>query len=473
LPPLALPIFTALPYIQPGPEGTLKPGQETVRIVWQTVSQPADFTVEFGLGLTKTRSAAVSRSERVYPAKREIDNRYNYIAACGPLELGTEYRYRVSCNRAVIAEGYFTTRQPAGRPIRFVAFGDNSYGDISDRAIAYQAYCAHPDFIMNTGDNVYDGGLDNEYARYFFPVYNADVAGPRLGAPLLRSVPFYTVLANHDVHGKDPVSGHACANFTTEPDSLAYYTNFHLPLNGPPAPASPTPVAGSSRAIDNFKKCAGDRFPAMGNYSFDWGDAHFLCLDSNVYVDPTDAGLAGWIEADLAATQARWRFAIYHHPAFNIGVEHYQDQQMRALCPLLEKGGVDFVLSGHEHNYQRTMPLRFTPSDLNRAQERFSRPRLVPGEFALDLKFDGETATRPNGIIHLTTGAGGKHLYDTDFTGDPSKWTREEDGHVRYVARMVADRHSLTVFEIEGAELTMRQIDETGQEIDRIRASKS
>jgi hypothetical protein len=42
---------------------------------------------------------------------------------------------------------------------------------------------------MNCGDNVYESGSDDEYQRYFFPVYNADLAGPREGAPLLRSVP--------------------------------------------------------------------------------------------------------------------------------------------------------------------------------------------------------------------------------------------------------------------------------------------
>ncbi len=95
------------------------------------------------------------------------------------LSLGRKYFYRVRGNGAALAEGYFTTRQPRGQRIRFVAFGDNSYGDISDRAIAYHTYQQHPDFVMNCGDNVYESGTDDEYQRYFFPVYNADVAGAR------------------------------------------------------------------------------------------------------------------------------------------------------------------------------------------------------------------------------------------------------------------------------------------------------
>jgi len=473
LAPLALPIFTALPYIQSGPEGRLVPGAETVRLAWQTIQPGAAFSVDFGLDQKYGRSAAVEASSRVNSERAEVDGRYNYVSALTGLELGTEYRYRVRCNAEVIAEGYFTTRQPRGRGVRFVAFGDNSFGEISDRAIAYQAYRAHPDFIMNTGDNVYEDGLDSEYSRHFFPVYNADVAGPRLGAPLLRSVPFYTVLANHDVHAVDPDSNRSCADFDKAPDSLAYYTNFHFPLNGPSQPAQPTVTIGAAARLNNFKACAGARFPGMANYSYDYGDAHFLCLDSNTYADPTDPGLQKWVEADLTATDARWRFVVYHHPAFNVGEHHYKEQQMRVLCPIFEKCGVDIVLSGHEHTYQRTIPLRFAPSDPTKAKDVASKIRLVPGEFTLDTEFDGETHTRPKGIIHITTGAGGKHLYDAVYNENPAKWTLAEDGHVACVARMITDRHSLTVFELDGHSLLMRQIDEAGNEIDRLRIEKA
>jgi len=156
---------------------------------------------------------------------------------------------------------------------------------------------------MNTGDNVYENGLDDEYARYFFPVYNSNIAEIRTGAPLLRSVPFYTVIANHDVHGKGPDKGPA-ADFDKSPDALAYYTAMHLPLNGPAAPSHATPAIGDADAIVAFRAAAGARFPRMANYSFDYGDAHFLCLDANVYVDPTNAALQAWIEADLTARRA-------------------------------------------------------------------------------------------------------------------------------------------------------------------------
>jgi hypothetical protein len=196
------------------------------------------------------------------------------------------------------------------------------------------------------------------------------------------------------------------------------------------------------------------------------------CLDSNLYVNPTDATWQAWIPDDLSATDAAWKFVVYHHLAFNVGVEHYTEQHMRVLAPLFEQHGVTIVFHGHEHNYQRTRPIRFAPSGPGDAALLNAKNRLVPGAFTVDTAFDGRRVTRPSGVIYLTTGAGGKHLYDADFTGQPSRWIHKEDGNVAYVDRLVADRHSLTVVDVERTTLTLRQIDEWGEEVDRIRITR-
>jgi hypothetical protein len=90
----------------------------------------------------------------------------------------------------------------------------------------------------------------------------------------------------------------------------------------------------------------------------------------------------------------------------------------------------------------------------------------------VDSAFDGRQVTRPRGVIYLTTGAGGKDLYDADFTDNPARWPRREDGNVAYVERLVADRHSLTVVDMGPSELVLRQVDEWGQELDRIRITR-
>ena len=491
-----LPLFTVIPYIQPGPASKLIANEDTLVVAWQTEFLPADFEVTYGLSKAYATTATVVRSERVIGAPDKaktpadiqiakdtsvVDHRYNYRAMLTGLKLGSKYYYRVRGNGQILAEGYASTRKTRGTAIRFAAFGDNSYGDMSDKAIAYQAYMSKPDFIMNTGDNVYESGMDNEYARYFFPVYNADIATPRIGAPLLRSVPFYTVIANHDVHAKTD-AGMPAADFNKDRDSLAFYTAMSLPLNGPAAPANPTPILGDDPAvISQFRDCAADRYPAMANYSYDYGDAHFLCLDSNDYVDPTNADLQAWIESDLSGTDALWKFVVFHHPPFNVGEEHFTEQHMRALSPLFEKHGVDMALHGHEHTYQRTMPIKFAPTDLSKAPPPVAagdekvKPtdRHVPGTFTVDKDFDGVKNTKPNGILYITTGAGGRALYEPDFTDAPDRWTHAEDNNVAYIAKFYSNRHSLTLFEINGPVLKMAQVDEAGLEIDHITITKS
>ncbi len=465
-----LPRFTALPYIQPGNNSLLIDGQEGVTLAWQTELVNAEFRLDYGPTPHYGVSAKIDRKK--LGAANASESGFNYAASLQTLKLDTRYYYRLTGNDRKIVEGQFTTRKPRGQAMRFVAFGDNANGAPGERAVAFQAYQAHPDFIMNTGDNVYDHGLNREYTERFFPVYNADRADPKIGGPILRSVPFYTVMANHDVNDHGP--GHMpAADFDLHADSLAYYTNMHLPLNGPPAPQKKTPIIGAPNKVQDFLRAAGARFPTMANYSYDYGDAHFLCLDSNVYIDPNEPALQKWIADDLGGTDALWKFVVFHHPGFDAGDNHYNEQHMRALAPLLEAHGVDFCLNGHEHVYQRSRPLRFAPADAALASPVHGPNRMVPGDFTVDRVFDGRTKTRPDGILYIITGAGGQQLYNHGYDEAPEKWLHAEDNNVEYVARFVCSQHSLTIFDIDGKNLTMRQIGENGQELDAIRVTKA
>lgn len=465
-----LPLFTALPYLQPGAGAARLPRTgETggMVIAWQTNREPADFSLECNGTL-----ARITRTERFQGDKADGEGVFNYAATVTGLEPGRSYPYRLQLDKGTAFKSTLAGRKGRGQRTRFVAFGDNSYGEISDKMTAHQAFRARPDFVMNTGDNVYEGGLDNEYARYFFPVYNAPVSDPRAGSPLIRSVPYYSVIANHDVHDK-AADKSPVADFDKNPDSLAYFTNFHLPLNGPKQLARPVPISGKDESVAIFKNAAGNRFPSQANYSFDSGDGHFLCLDSNIYVDPTDAGLQAWIAEDLAETDAAWKFVVYHHPAYNAGDDHYTEQHMRVLSPLFEKHDVTVVLHGHEHNYQRTRPFRFAPKDESAARNNLgSKNRLVPGTFTVDRAFDGLTKTKPDGVTYVTTGAGGKHLYDTDWNRRPDLWRHKEDDNADYIAAWVSDRHSLTVFDMDAKSLVLTQVDQWGSTLDKVTFTK-
>jgi hypothetical protein len=135
------------------------------------------------------------------------------------------------------------------------------------------------------------------------------------------------------------------------------------------------------------------------------------------------------------------------------------DQWMRPISPILEKYGVDLVLAGHVHNYQRTAPLRFQTTQIGR------RGKPVAGEFTVDEAFDGKTITRAKGVIHVVTGAGGAELYDpwqTDIRASWQPWTRT----------FISDRHSFTVLDVDAKKLRMRQLDAEGRELDAITLTK-
>ena len=99
-------------------------------------------------------------------------------------------------------------------------------------------------------------------------------------------------------------------------------------------------------------------------YSFDYANIHFIALDSthSASRQPGSAMLA-WLTADLASTAKEWVIAIWHHPPYSKGSHDSDDTvadlplvEMREnVLPVLEAGGVDLVLSGHSHSYERSM----------------------------------------------------------------------------------------------------------------------
>ncbi|HWD39887.1 MAG TPA: hypothetical protein VG944_13650, partial [Fimbriimonas sp.] len=116
------------------------------------------------------------------------------------------------------------------------------------------------------------------------------------------------------------------------------------------------------------------------------------------------------------------------------------NKDFSVLAPIFEKHGIAIVFSGHEHLYQRTQPIRFAPGDLKGAQLVNKGNRFVPGEFKVDRAFDGVASRSADGVIYLTTGAGGKHLYDPEMNENPKNWMHKEDGNVEYVARLISDQ---------------------------------
>jgi phosphodiesterase/alkaline phosphatase D-like protein len=162
-----LPLFTVLPYIQPGANSLLQDGKESMIVAWQTFAGAAEFSVEFGATPQYGAAAVVTHSTRTAGKGGDAEQRFNWTAEAAGLTLGRKYYYRVRGNNQTLAEGASRRDSRVGTGSRFVAFGDNSYGDISDRAIAYHTYKQNPDFVMNCGAQRLRERIDDEYQRHF------------------------------------------------------------------------------------------------------------------------------------------------------------------------------------------------------------------------------------------------------------------------------------------------------------------
>lgn len=449
------------PYLQPGNAPGLS--KEEKVLIWQAVGVPAEFEV------TYTGGRSFDNQKKIREAKitSEIFNMGGiitriYRATLNRLVIDSAFVYDVKLNGKSIASDWFFTRSSKDRTC-FAVVGDSGEGSKDQAAIAYQMFKAKPDFAMIVGDIVYESGLAREYLKNFFPYYMATEANPERGAPLLGKIPFYSVIGNHDVLSDD---------LDKYPDGLAYFHYMDLPLNAPLGQYYIKPK-GSDEAIKNFKAITRPRYPSMTNYSFDYGNVHILVLDSNPYTSPLDSELLPWLINDLKSSKSDWKIVSFHHPGFNSNAAHNDDQLMRLLSPIMEELNVDMVLSGHVHNYQRTLPLHFDPQkDEAGTKYVISTEGRVDGKFTLDREFDGVKNTKPKGIIYIITGAGGAPLYDDQLTDLPDRWLNGPKSANPFTVKMVSDRHSFTLIETSGKSLTLKQIDKEGNVFDQIKVTK-
>jgi Calcineurin-like phosphoesterase len=452
-------LFVAKPYLQIGHN----PSSTTLELLWHAPDADADWSVECQGGDARPwKKAETPTSRRI--AVAGIEPFRVYRVALTDLVPGGSFQYRVlKGNKAVFSAEARAPKSP-NQPYRFVAFGDCGAGSAEQKPLAHRAFLSKPDLVMIAGDMVYEYGLISDYQTRFWPVYNADEPTDS-GAPLLRSIPFVGAPGNHDTEARD---------LDRFPDALAYYLFWVQPLNGPlgseRGPFVPA-LKASESSRRAFIEAANGAYPRMTNFSYDYGNCHWTIVDSNPYVDWTVKDLKDWVASDLAAARnATWRFVAFHHPGFSSSREHFEQQHMRLLAPVLEEGKVDVVFSGHVHNYQRSYQLHFVPDKqgtmlVGGRDGKTVRGRVVNGRWTLDKSFDGRTDTTPDGVIYVVTGAGGQKLYNPEQQDDPDSWQRFTD-------KFVSTVHSLSVADVDGKTLTIRQLTADGQELDRFVITK-
>ena len=161
-----------------------------------------------------------------------------------------------------------------------------------------------PDFIFVPGDIVYSRGRISEYREKFYPIYNVD------SLPLLRTRPMIGVPGNHDTATND---------LKQYPDAQAYYYYWNQPLNGPDVDAvgQPRHFIGDEADVQAVVNTAGASAEAHGDVLFDYGNSHWIAIDSNTYLDWSAPKLREWLENDLKG-RAEGDLAIRLHASYGL-----------------------------------------------------------------------------------------------------------------------------------------------------------
>ena len=327
---IANPIATGTPTVTRNPY--LQMGSKTnITVRWRT-NVACRGRLELGTALGTYNTAFAEETCPV--TEHEI--------SIGSLTEDTKYFYKIGTTAGLslqaTANNFFTTL-PADnttRKIRIAAFGDCGRDDNSfqtNTLTQYQRFLADnnidaADAMILLGDNAYNNGTEAEFTASFFNPY---------GPNILRNHKLYPAPGNHDYdNGAQPASR-----------TLPYFLNFTMPKNGE--------IGGVPSGTEAY-------------YSYNIGDIHFLALDSygteasKKFSDTTGAQVA-WINADLAANTKKWVIAYWHHPPYSKG-SHDSDTEgdlvaiRENLLRVLERNGVDLIMCGHSHDYERSYLLK-------------------------------------------------------------------------------------------------------------------
>ncbi len=315
-----------------------------------------------------------------------------HIVLVSGLEPNTQYFYSIQAGRQDSQRGeqnWFVTAPRPGtvQPIRVWVLGDPGTGSSVQKAVrnAYYAVTGprRTDFVLTLGDNAYPRGTDSQYQSGFFDIYR----------DFLKHSVLWPALGNHDARS---------ASSSTE--SGVYYSIFTLPRLG---------------------QAGGVPSGTQAYYSFDYANAHFICLNSEDSDVSSNGPMLTWLARDLAANRSQWTIAYWHHPPYSKGSHDSDDardndQRMglmrQQVVPILEAAGVDLVMCGHSHLYERSFLLH----------HHYGRSTVITPQMFLDHgdgRLDGNGPYRkalsyPSpGTVYINAGSSGHATKPKDLHG--------------------------------------------------------
>jgi hypothetical protein len=338
--------ITRGPYLQMG-------SPTAMTIVWRT-DKSSDARIWYGTA-PNALNFGVQRSSTAKQHELRITG----------LKPDTVYYYAVGTRSQILSKGTtslrFRTHPTVGtaKPFRFWVVGDSGTGgtkqkQVRDAMLRYTRN-APVDLYLHMGDMAYTFGFDGDFQKKFFDIYQS----------ILQNTVVWPTIGNHEGYTS-----------SSSRQSGPYYDAYVLPTK-----AQSGGVASGTEAY----------------YSFDYANVHFIVLDSNGTDRKPSGAMLKWLKKDLASTRQRWLVAYWHHPPYTKG-SHDSDTENKLIemrkyaLPILEAAGVDLVLAGHSHIYERSW--------------------LVNGAYATPTKASGHILNKGNGKL-LGDGAYRKGLNAT------------------------------------------------------------
>lgn len=293
----------------------------SMQVIWRT-PVPADSVVDFGTN--QTLGSEISDATLTT----------NHVVTLTNLQPGGLYYYSTRSTAAAVtvvsATNSFRTLKMSG-DVTFLVLGDTGTGLPYPSAGQYQVASAmqqvQADLVLQLGDAIdipyFTFGLED---TRFLSVFRQQ----------MQAVPFFLTMGNHEVDNGAL--------------GTAYLATFHLPTNS---------VTGTSHY-----------------YSFDHGDAHFVAVYMPFFISIPEmepyrlyegSAQYNWLTNDLASSSKPWKILYLHHPLATSG-SHRTDVNngsqltdcevlRNLLLPVAKKHGVELILSGHDHHYERFIPI--------------------------------------------------------------------------------------------------------------------
>lgn len=319
----------------------------SIKIKWRT-DQPTDSRVYYGTDTVNLSLYADGDASAT-----------NHTVQLTGLQPYTTYYYSVGTTTRVLrgpgASYRFKAAPVTGtaQPYRFWAIGDFGKGNQAQRDVlnAYLNYTGstHTDMWLWLGDNAYDNGTDAQFQTKVFDVY----------AGIMTYMPFYPCPGNHDYESVcSPLSCPVDPRNHTGP----YFDIIDVPVNGE--------AGGTASGYELY-------------YSFDYGNVHFISLNSEMgsSLNPAydwngvynannfnNSPVRQWLIDDLSSINRNitpWVIVFFHQAPYSKGshdsdlfYEIYMKAMRDNYLPILEQYGVDIVLTGHSHVYERSYLLR-------------------------------------------------------------------------------------------------------------------